>query len=184
MITLSLKKCRICLTFGFFFVVALTSLQDNTLGLVSLGFCILHELGHLVAMSIFGANVTEIRFYGAGISISSSGISTLPKSYQAIIFLSGPAVNAALALFISGDASALNLCLAVFNMLPIPYFDGGRLLSLIFKENSVIPKICAVLSYVFLGAVVLLAVTSDSLTASPSAVMTFVFIGLACILDR
>lgn len=94
-----------------------------------------HELGHLAALRLAGARVTQIRLtaFGAEISADTRRLS-YPK--EILCTLAGPAVNLLLALFFArvtgnfGIAGA-NLLLGCFNLLPIPALDGGRTLHLL-----------------------------------------------------
>ena len=184
MITFALGKLRISLTFGFFFILAITSLRGNSLGAQSLIFCILHEFGHLAAMKLFGAYAAEIKFYGAGISISSEDITCLSKSKRALVYLGGPAVNLMLALIFRDDMRLINFSLAFFNLLPISYFDGGQLFALAFGERSKICAVLSVLSYVILISTVAAALFLYGGAINPSSFMTVIFIAFSWILDR
>ena len=181
MITFSCAKVRVCLTFGFFFAAALTSVRDNSLGALSLLFCIAHELGHLFAMRVLGARVAEIRLYGGGISISAEDISTLGKPSQAAVYFAGPAVNLVLAAVLGGTAGAINLFLAVFNLLPLGYFDGGKLLALVCRRPlGAVSALCTAA----LAAVVILSAIRYPASLSPSSLMTLGFIVLSYFLDN
>lgn len=184
MITLSHGGFRISLTFGFFFILAITSLQDNRLGTLSLCFCIAHELGHLMMMRLFKVGISEIRFYGAGISISSDGVSSLSKKRQAVIYFAGPMTNLLLAILLSGDMRALNLGLAFFNMLPVSYFDGGKLFGLVLHEKGIAAKVLSVLTYIFLASLIACAAVAQRSSLSPSSLLTLCFIALSWFLDE
>ena len=171
------------MTFGFFFVLALTTLRDNALGTMSLLFCIAHELGHLTTMRIFGIKLHVLRFYGAGIKITSGSMDSVPKYASALIYLAGPLTNLILALLCNGDAAALNFVLAVFNLLPITYFDGGKLLSLFFPNKRVVLSFISFISYFAVIVLTVLAAYNNPHTLNPSAIMTFVFIAISCVLD-
>ncbi len=181
MITFSLKSFRISLTFGFFFILAVTSTGDS-LAAASLLFCVLHELGHLFAMRLLNVKPSEIRFYGAGISITTE-LSGLSRLSQAIIYLSGPAVNLALAAALNGDFRAVNLCLAVMNLLPVPYFDGGRLLALLLPEKSLFLRLAGTASLILLGAISAMAVFSAPRGQGPAPLITLIFIAMSLLLD-
>lgn len=184
MITFSHNDFRLSFTFGFFFILAITTLQDNRIGTLSLCFCIAHELGHLSAMYLLGARASGIKFYGAGISISSDCVTSLPKGRQALIYLAGPAVNLLLAMIFRGEIRALNLCLAVFNLLPIAYFDGGKLAGLILSEKGRASKALSALAYTFLAALIICAVVMRRDSVSPSSLLSLCFIALSLVLDE
>lgn len=183
MITLDLKRFRLSLTFGFFFVVALTTLRDNTLGTMSLLFCIAHEFGHLTAMRIFGIKLHSLRFYGAGIKITADDMSAISKPARALIYLAGPLTNLLFAMIFNGDIRALNLALAVFNLLPIAYFDGGKLLSLVFPNQRTFLNLLSAVSCTAIAVLIATAVYNNPHTLNPSSIMTFLFIAISCILD-
>lgn len=184
MITLSFKSRQIGITFGFFFILAITTIQDNRLGALSLCFCIAHELGHLMMMRLFKVSISEVKLYGAGISISSDGVSSLSRGGQALIYLAGPLTNLLLAMLFNGYMRTMNLCLAVFNILPVSYFDGGRLLRLLLPENERAAKAISVLTYLSLAAVFFSAVAVRREYLSPSSLLTLCFIALSLILDK
>lgn len=183
MLTINLKPLRISLTFGFFFVLGITTLRENSLGAWSLLFCILHELGHLFAMLVLGAEISEITFYGAGIRIISDGISERPPLHQAVIYLCGPAVNLALAAVLRGEPSAVNLFLGVFNLLPLSYFDGGRLAALILGDKRGVLRALNVLSGIAVGAAASTAVIKSGGVFEASSLIYFGFIAMAYFLD-
>lgn len=140
MIYFDIKNLRICFSFGFFFVVAFLSVCDDVLVLYSLVFCLLHELAHLFWMRKYGINVSEIRFYGAGIKISSSGVHALSRSKQILIYSAGCSLNIVLAIIYlvitAEELCVVNLLLAFLNMLPIGYLDGGKILGVVFPNSE------------------------------------------------
>ena len=125
---------------------------------------LIHELGHIIAAAILGV---KIRLFGAGIAGISlrydfSGIHPLG---EAAVCLAGPVVGIIIFLFgyKSGSVSSfIGACagLALFNLLPISYLDGGCALSAIlssFLPPDMVWKICRPLSVVF---TILLWITS------------------------
>lgn len=171
------------MTFGFFFILAITSLHDNSIGILSLVFCIAHEFGHLAVMKLMGIRVSEIKLYGAGISIISDGVDVLPRLKQALVYIAGPLANLVLVTLFRGSLRSLNLGLALFNLLPISYFDGGKLLSLVVPKNGGAAKALSATTYVFLAVLVAYAVTVRHDIVSPSSLLTLCFIALSLILD-
>ena len=102
-------------------------------------FCVLcHECAHLLAASILGVKVKDVRLnlFGARIELVD-----MLSSYisEFIIAASGPAMNILLAflgmIFMKDSQSyrenfftCVNLSLALVNLLPISTLDGGRML--------------------------------------------------------
>ena len=182
MLCFNLLSRRVEVTFGFFFILAVTSLRENCLGLAALMFCAVHELSHLAAMRLFSVRINSIRLYGAGIKISSDGITLLSRPAQAAIYLFGPAANLLLAALFSGDFRAVNLSLAAFN-LPVGYFDGGRLLALLLGEGSRAAKIISALTVVMLALGLIYAVLTSRPDIPPSSFVSLGFILLSAFLD-
>lgn len=96
-----------------------------------------HELGHLVALRLFGVHVEGISFTAFGAEIQADTRYT-PYWQEIICVLAGPAVNLILAVFLSRGAGAYllagaNLLQGIFNLLPLPGQDGSRTLHLAFS---------------------------------------------------
>lgn len=170
------------MTFGFFFILALTSLRENSAAGMSLLFCAVHESGHLLAMSLFGIKVSELRFYGGGISISAERLDFLSSPARAMIYLSGPLANLLTCLLTSGPARALNLFLAAFNLLPAAYLDGGRLIALILPPKITNPLSAATILALTISVAAYTAINPQVL--NPSNLLTLSFLLLAMVLDK
>lgn len=129
-------KVRLC--FSFFAVIALTCLLGGAGSekmLIMLACCCLHESGHIAAMLICGCKPTVLTFYGAGIMLTpGKHLSSFAK--DAFILASGCAVNFLLAFascLAAGELNffaQVNLLLGGFNLLPVGFLDGGKLLDL------------------------------------------------------
>ena len=118
---------------GFFLLLAwMNYLDRQCLVPMALLACLLHELGHYVAITWLGGGVKLIRLTAVGAEM----VLDRPLGYwqEGVAALAGPGVNLALALLfcaLPGGAvfAGLNLVLACFNMLPVGRLDGGRALS-------------------------------------------------------
>lgn len=113
-------------------------MQSFTPFLLSAAF---HELGHLLALRLCGAEIKMIRLRAFGTQIV-----TLPIAYRKeyIVAAAGPLSNFLLLLFSAKKLPLLalvNFGLLFYNLLPIYPLDGGRMLraslSMLFPEHIV-----------------------------------------------
>ena len=125
------KSGKLEVGWGFAAMLALALLAGagEVLPLVGLS-ALCHELGHLGALRLAGAEVECFRLSAFGAEIQAD-TRYLPYPKEILCTLAGPAVNLLLALVFSrvaGDyvLAGANLLLGVFNLLPIPSLDGGR----------------------------------------------------------
>ncbi len=114
---------------------------------LAFGCVLLHELGHALAARHYGIPVREITLYPIG---GVAALAYMPKNWRRefVIAIAGPAVNFALAgLFaltyflvpgaLLGWLIAINLGLALFNLIPGFPMDGGRILrALLARRRS------------------------------------------------
>lgn len=133
MIELRIWGTALRLDFTFFAVLALFLLTDNTdLGVTALLSCAAHELAHLLAMRLCGAEITAVTLYGAGIKIRSENTDRISLGRQTAVYSAGCLTNFALAagLWAAGayTAALINLFTGLLNALPIGELDGARLL--------------------------------------------------------
>jgi stage IV sporulation protein FB len=107
---------------------------------------IVHELGHIVALRLYGMRVRRITADLRGLCIEYSGLCT-PLGH-AVSALAGPAAGLGYAFAASyysrgGSnevltlSAGVSLLLSLFNLLPILPLDGGRIVAaLIGEENA------------------------------------------------
>lgn len=102
--------------------------------------CIAHELGHIAVLRAFGGKLRRVEFTGFGIKITAA---PMPGIFRELaVLLSGPLVNLAiwLALKMSGthgELSRLSLLAGLYNLLPLPFLDGGAVLDLLAVHSGV-----------------------------------------------
>ena len=105
--------------------------------LATFGCVLLHELGHALAARRFGIGTSDITLYPIG---GVARLTRMPRApgVELLIALAGPAVNLAIAVGLYplargggeflADLLAVNLVLALFNLIPAFPMDGGRVL--------------------------------------------------------
>lgn len=105
--------------------------------------CMLHELGHGLAMWATRAGVREIRFYAAGMQMRTNPFFlTVPQLL--CIYVSGPAVNLLFAFLLRHQdtgTAALHLCMGCFNLLPFRMLDGGAALECLWEDKPGIQRV-------------------------------------------
>lgn len=155
-----MRQGRVEATSGFFLLLAWLNYVDRQ-GIVPLAMaaCLLHELGHYLAIRWLGFRIKSIRFTAIGAEME------LPKGLgywrEGLAALAGPGVNLLLAAFLCqwghGTLFAgINLVLGCFNLLPIGRLDGGRALyctlALLLGADWA-ERLCKGLDITFTGAV-------------------------------
>jgi len=143
--------------FGFPAMLAVLFLQADA-GLLkqSLLVCLIHELGHGLAMCLTGAGIREIRLYSAGIQMKTDAC-LLSDGRMLAVCLSGPVLNLLCAVLfrnVSPVTAVLHLGMGVFNLLPYRILDGGAVLETLLENRPVLLKMrsifCVMLSAVSL----------------------------------
>ncbi len=164
-------KIKVC--FSFFAVICLTCLVGSAESgkmLIMLACCCLHESGHIAAMLFCSCKPTELTLYGGGIRLTPPRRLT-SFVQDAFVLSSGCAVNFILACascIIIGKMNffaQVNLLLGGFNLLPVGYLDGGKLLDLILgaEKAKIITSVFALLVITLAATAVFIGSMSVSL---------------------
>lgn len=156
---------KIKMTYTFFLVMILFLAFDKVgLSVLVLFSIFLHELGHIIIMRLFGQKINAINFDFYGIDISKTQVNL---SYVKELFISsaGILVNIFIVLisfFILKNEHLyyINLCLILFNLLPVGRLDGGQILDKILQllfNHTLAYKIYKLVSFSFFIALVLIS---------------------------
>ena len=142
-------KLRIALKI-FIFLIIFYFTKQITFYAFTMFFCILHEIGHLIAGLVLKFDINKIELMPWGLSIEfnlqlndynkkilKSNILEIKKM---IIAIAGPLINLVLIIIFSDIEIAYkeiiiysNLAILLFNILPIYPLDGGRILKGLLK---------------------------------------------------
>ena len=130
---IKIKNFTFRLEFTFLILLSFAVLYGYESAVQIILFSILHELGHIIMLLIFGVRPTLIKlsFYGIGMKYEKH----LSKIKELFVLLCGPAVNLALFVLFGNE---INLMLFLLNMFPVVPLDGGRILRLFFPKFSII----------------------------------------------
>ena len=186
MYSIKVKNITFGISFSFLALVGFLSLAGGEAReqlLLCLCCCAFHELGHFAAMVLLGVKADALILYGGGMLIKRKQGITSSNLADSIILIAGPLANALLAflllLFGFSGAAGYNMFCAVFNLLPFTYFDGGRIVSLLFHDSRAVEFIkntiilmfaCLVFSVTLMGGL------------NISLLVTFVYIAVCEIL--
>ena len=86
----------------------------------------IHELGHILTLRLCGGEVRRIRLHPGGAQILASPLS---PGRELLCIFAGPAAGSltVLAWQVFPELAAAGLVQTVFNLLPLPGLDGGRM---------------------------------------------------------
>lgn len=142
MFELNFKRMSVAFDFSFFAAVALLNLLNGSYALLGLTACIWHELGHLIFMRICRIPVKRMVFYGVGIKIVPDKLIDFAGFGTSFLILIGGSganfmLTAGLWLINSPGArlfAAINVLIGTFNLLPLQYLDGGKIILLLIRK--------------------------------------------------
>lgn len=133
------RNVRISINFFFAVVVTLMLIYDKR-GLIILNLCavILHEMGHLFSLLLFGEKPREIKLTPFGMCIERMTVSRLSFNQEIMVAFSGPLMNIVLFfvflsiyLFSKQEqiiiCAIINIIIALFNLLPCEPLDGSKM---------------------------------------------------------
>ena len=125
---------KIRITPGAILLLSVMALSRNTLFFATLLCVAVHECGHLLAAHLLRVRIRVLELDIGGAQLVTAG---LFPSYRAewLVAAAGPAASFLLALVlfpVAGEFATVSartsISLALFNLLPIRGFDGGRML--------------------------------------------------------
>ena len=125
---------RIHIGFSFLLFNAFLFMFCDGIMILSFYFvCLIHEMGHLVALKATGGELRRIELSFFGIRMVAAPASDLRCG--AIVLLSGPAMNFITymmlkVLDVGVRTAELSLAACLFNLMPFSSLDGGALLEM------------------------------------------------------
>lgn len=161
----TLLDMKIKMNYAFFLVIVLFLAFDKLgLSIIVLSSIFLHELGHIIVMRIFGQKIDAVSFDFYGINICKTQ-TNLSYTKELLISSAGIFINIILALvsfFIVKNEHMyyINLCLIIFNLIPVGRLDGSQILDKILQimfRHEIAYKIHKFISTLFFIALVLLS---------------------------
>lgn len=154
------KRIRVNVTPGFLLLAGILIYLDQKVGILIWGVLasVCHELGHIFASRRFGGRAEVLSLTVTGAELKFSYQAVLSYGAESLIALAGPAVNlllGAVSLCFHGHLIAMtNLAIGLFNLIPIPPMDGGRILfNLVceWADASVSEQVTPVCAGIFIG---------------------------------
>ena len=131
-------RYRIDFTFALTVTLMLILCEEDTV-IISLLSSALHETGHLFFMHLYSQNVQSVTLGAFGVRIDRQLTTALSYKKEAVIAFGGILVNFIIAIIgiiyyslfgsvFSLKLSAVNIIIALFNMIPLDTLDIGRVL--------------------------------------------------------
>ena len=143
MLEVKFKQVTLIFDFSFFAVVSLMLLfGDNKYVIMCVLACLWHESGHLIMMLLTNVRINRICLYGGGIRISPDKMFYFTTTgVQLKVLLAGSTMNLIAFLLLRNSQSEIlysfamiNAAIGAFNMLPLQFLDGGKILVQIIRS--------------------------------------------------
>lgn len=157
---MTIKNTEYSVKFSFLVFNALIFLmRDSGVIMNFYAVCVIHEIGHLLAIGAAGGKIKSVAFSGMGVVITPEKNS----HHELFIMLAGAGANLIvyfimLSAGIGGSFCMLNLAAAIYNLLPYRQLDGGAALGILTDgtpEERIINNVITVGKVIF--SVILLA---------------------------
>lgn len=165
MIRFKINGTEIIFEFTFFLMISIIFLFNAEIWFYFAAACLIHELGHIIAVYSHGGNIKKTLFTGFGIIITPNKHKLISLPYEIIILAAGPAANLIMYIFLKiiGCSSEyflyFNLILGIFNLLPFSKLDGGCLIikiSELIKNSFNASHLLKIISFLIIAAIVLI----------------------------
>ncbi len=149
MFELKFKRFEVAFEFSFFAVMTLMMLfGSNEYITIAFVACLWHETGHLLMMFLNHIKVCKICFYGAGVKIQPDKMFDFtPTGTRVAVLLAGSALNFVTFLLLNNSEyavlcvfAAVNAAIGAFNLLPLQFLDGGKILVIIIHTLCSYPR--------------------------------------------
>jgi Zn-dependent protease len=131
-------------------------MRDGTAVLIFFTVCMIHEVGHGIALYICGGRISRLIFCGMGIRMIPDRRYIPSVFREVVILLGGPFINILMSAvgYITGNYNfaVMNLCAAAFNLLPYSSLDGGAVIQAVMGDSAEI--ILTVMKIIILVAVI------------------------------
>lgn len=141
------KLLRIILQFFIllFWTLLMLSFSDLKMTALTITSALIHELGHILSLVILKKSFSLPRLVSSGFRIKTDA--PLPYREEILVCACGPLINLIFFMFFMyemPDFSVINLATAISNLLPLPGYDGYKILSdviAIRKNDESVEKI-------------------------------------------
>lgn len=150
--------------------------------LLMLTAVIIHEIGHIIIITVSGQKIMSVTLLPCGLDISREGKSSYLT--DAAVYIFGPLFNfifSSLFIFLYPPLFPANIAFGIFNLLPVPPLDGGCALRALLRHitdivtaDAVMRAISAVTLFItYIGAIVILMLSEWNISLLLVCIMLF-----------